>query len=62
MSKAIRWLSKKEAEVLDFKVKENKGNRTQARYSLTEEQWHSVLKQRTKPKDTNLKNTTKWYW
>ena len=50
MSKTIRWLSKKEAEVLDFKIKENKGNRKQSRYFLTEEQWHSVLKQRTKPK------------
>ena len=59
MSKAIRWLSKKEAEVLDFKVKENKGNRTQARYSLTEEQWHSVLKQRTKPKKRKFVETQK---
>ena len=59
MSKAIRWLSKKEAEVLDFKVKENKGNRTQARYSLTEEQWHSVLKQRTKPNKRKFIETQK---
>ena len=59
MSKTIRWLSKKEAEVLDFKVKENKGNRTQARYSLTEEQWHSVLKQRTKPNKRKFIETQK---
>ena len=59
MSKTIRWLSKKEAEVLDFKVKENKGNRKQSRYYLTEDQWYSVLKQRTKPNKRKFIETQK---
>ena len=59
MSKTVRWLSKKEAEVFNFKIKENKKNRKQSRYFITDEQWHSVLKQRTKPKKRKFVETQK---
>ena len=36
MSKIVKWLNKKEAEVLGFKVKENAKGRTQNRYYLKE--------------------------
>lgn len=59
MSKTVRWLSKKEAEVFNFKIKENKKNRKQSRYFITDEQWESVLKQRTKPKKRKFVKTQK---
>ena len=59
MSKTVRWLSKKEAEVFNFKIKENKKNRKQSRYFITDEQWHSVLKQRTKPNKRKFIETQK---
>ena len=59
MSKIVKWLNKKEAELLEFKVKENEANRKQARYYLTEEQWDSVLKQRTKPNKRKFVETQK---
>ena len=36
MSKIVKWLDKKEAEILGFKVKENAKGRTQNRYYLSE--------------------------
>jgi len=48
MNKLVKWLNKKEAEILNLKVKENEANRKQARYYLTQEQWDFVLRQRTK--------------
>ena len=59
MSKIVKWLNKKEAELLEFKVKENEANRKQARYYLTEEQWDSVLKLRTKPNKRKFVETQK---
>tara|TARA_R110000851_G_scaffold15144_2_gene50396 strand:+ start:433 stop:1659 length:1227 start_codon:yes stop_codon:yes gene_type:complete len=59
MSKIVKWLNKKEAEILEFKVKENEANRKQARYYVTEEQWDSVLKQRTKPNKRKFVETQK---
>ena len=59
MSKTVRWLSKKEAEVFNFKIKKNKKNRKQSRYFITDEQWQSVLKQRTKPKKRKFVKTQK---
>lgn len=43
MSKKTRWLYKKEAELLGLKPKENEGKRPNARYSITKEQWSTVL-------------------
>lgn len=59
MNKIVKWLNKKEAELLNLKVKENEANRKQARYYLTQEQWDFVLRQRTKPKKRKFVETQK---
>jgi hypothetical protein len=59
MSKLVKWLNKKEAEILNLKVKENESNRKQARYYLTQEQWDFVLRQRTKPNKRKFVETQK---
>ena len=59
MSKLVKWLNKKEAEILNLKVKENEANRKQARYYLTQEQWNFVLRQRTKPNKRKFVETQK---
>ena len=59
MSKNVKWLNKKEAELLNLKVKENESNRNQARYYLTEEQWDFVLRYRTKPNKRKFVETQK---
>ena len=38
MNNIVKWLNKKEAEILNLKVKENEANRRQSRYYLTQEQ------------------------
>lgn len=59
MNKIVKWLNKKEAELLNLKVKENEANRKQARYYLTQEQWDFVLRQRTKPNKRKFVETQK---
>ena len=59
MNKIVKWLNKKEAEILNLKVKENEANRKQARYYLTQEQWDFVLRQRTKPNKRKFVETQK---
>jgi len=59
MNKLVKWLNKKEAEILNLKVKENEANRKQARYYLTQEQWDFVLRQRTKPNKRKFVETQK---
>tara|TARA_R110000772_G_scaffold115948_1_gene220909 strand:- start:1742 stop:2968 length:1227 start_codon:yes stop_codon:yes gene_type:complete len=59
MSKIVKWLNKKEAELLNLKVKENESNRNQARYYLTQEQWDFVLRYRTKPNKRKFVETQK---
>jgi len=59
MSKNVKWLNKKESELLNLKVKENESNRNQARYYLTEEQWDFVLRYRTKPNKRKFVETQK---
>ena len=59
MNKIVKRLNKKEAEMLEFKVKENEANRKQSRYRVTEEQWDLVLKLRTKPNKRKFVETQK---
>tara|TARA_R110001599_G_scaffold69420_2_gene195824 strand:+ start:7863 stop:9089 length:1227 start_codon:yes stop_codon:yes gene_type:complete len=59
MNKIVKWLNKKESELLNLKVKENESNRNQARYYLTEEQWDFVLRYRTKPNKRKFVETQK---
>lgn len=59
MSKSARWLSQKEAKLLEFKVKENDGNRKQNRYQVSDEDWEFIQSQRTKAKKRKFVETQK---
>ena len=61
MSKTVKWLNKKEAEILGFKVKENSKGRNQNRYLLSGAKVKELNNLRLcgVPKDANLKNTSK---
>jgi len=49
MSKFVKWLNDSEAEILGFEPKEVKRDgRRQARYYITEDQWHYILNLRNK--------------
>ena len=59
MSNKQKWLSKKEAELLGLKPKENAKNRTQNRYRVSEEQFEEVSRRRTKPNKRKFVETIK---
>jgi len=66
MNKSRKRLFKSEAEFLGLEVKENEFNRSQAKYYISEDEWHLILSKRSKPKKRKfietikeLKNTSK---
>ena len=62
MSKTVKWLNKKEAEVLGFKVKENAKGRTQNRYRLDKKQIEELRllkKQKDRGKQLDLLTESK---
>ena len=59
MDKFRKWLSTKEATKLGLKIKANIKGRNQSRYSITEEQFESVLKDRIKPNKRKFVETIK---
>ena len=59
MDKFRKWLSVKEAKKLGLKEKPNTEGRSQSRYSITEEQFQSVLKDRVRPNKRKFVETIK---
>ena len=59
VNKKGRWLSQKEAILLDLTPKKNDGNRNQNRYQLLPEQWDFIISKRTKPNKRKFVETQK---
>ena len=57
--KKVRWLSQKEALLLELTPKENDGNRNQNRYYLSSEEWDFIISERTKPNKRKFVETQK---
>jgi hypothetical protein len=57
--KKARWLSQKEALLLELTPKENDGNRNQNRYYLSSEEWDFIISERTKPNKRKFVETQK---
>jgi hypothetical protein len=58
-NKKVRWLSQKEALLLELTPKENDGNRNQNRYYLSFEEWDFIISERTKPNKRKFVETQK---
>jgi hypothetical protein len=57
--KKVRWLSQKEALLLELTPKENDVNRNQNRYYLSSEEWDFIISERTKPNKRKFVETQK---
>ena len=54
MGKTIRWLKKEEAIILGLKPKPNQKGRSNARYSLSKNDWQTILDYRTSAEDLSV--------